>query len=60
MVTNATLSRQEFNEELEECLTILENLTIKENIQSEKYTYYKCLYITPGLERRIVTVAVYD
>jgi hypothetical protein len=59
MTANTVLSQEQFNNELENSLTVIENLTEKENIQSEKYTYYKCEYITPGLYRRIIIVAVY-
>ncbi len=59
MTANAVLSQEQFNSELEDCLTVLENLTEKENIQSESYTYYKCEYITPALYKRVVIVAVY-
>ncbi len=60
MKVDAVLSQELFNSELEDCLTVLENLTEKEKIQSESYTYYKCEYITPALYRRVVIVAVYN
>jgi len=60
MTANAVISRESFNKELVTCLTILENLTEKENLNSEKYTYYKCEYISAALYKTNIIVAVYE
>lgn len=60
MTANAVISREQFNNDLGNCLTILSNLTEQENINSETYTYYKCEYITPTLVKKTVIVAVYE
>jgi len=60
MTANAVVSRETFNKDLNICLTILSNLTEKENIKSENYTYYKCEYISAALYKKTVIVAVYE
>ena len=46
MTANSVVSREMFNNDLNNCSTILSNLTESENIKSETYTYYKCEYIS--------------
>mgnify|MGYP003620160639 FL=1 len=60
MTANAVVSRETFNNDLDNCLTILSNLTEAENIKSETYTYYKCEYISPALYKKTIIVAVYE
>lgn len=60
MTANAIVSREKFNNDLENGLTILKNLTEEEKIKSETYTYYKCEYITPTLNNKVIIVAVFD
>jgi hypothetical protein len=60
MVANTIVSRKQFNIDLENCLTILSNLTETENIVNETYTYYKCEYISPSLYKKTLIVAVFE
>lgn len=60
MTVNSVVSRETFNNDLNNCLTILSNLTESENIKSETYTYYKCEYISPALYKKNIIVAVYE
>jgi hypothetical protein len=60
MTANSVVSRKTFNNDLNNCLTILSNLTEAENIKSETYTYYKCEYISTALYKKIIIVAVYE
>ena len=60
MTANSVVSRETFNNDLNNCLTILSNLTEAENIKSETYTYYKFEYISPALYKKIIIVAVYE
>jgi hypothetical protein len=60
MTVNAVISREKFNSELNNCLTIISNLTETENIKSEEYTYYKCEYISPALYKKTIIVGVYN
>ncbi len=60
MTANSVVSRETFNKDLNNCLTILSNLTETENIKSETYTYYKCEYISTALYKTNIIVAVYE
>jgi hypothetical protein len=59
MIVNSVISRENFNAELNNCLTIISNLTETENIKSDEYTYYKCEYISEDLYKKTIIVAVY-
>jgi hypothetical protein len=60
MTVNAVLSRTKYNQDLKDCLTELENLTVTQNIKSDTYNYYRCEYITAQLRLVQVVVAVYE
>ena len=60
MTANSVVSRETFNNDLNNCLTTLSNLTEAQTIKSETYTYYKCEYISPALYKKIIIVAVYE
>ncbi len=60
MTANAIISRETFNQDLNNCLTVLNNLTEVEKIKSDTYTYYKCEYINAALYKSTIIVAVYE
>lgn len=61
MTANSVVSRSQYNERVESGdFTELENLTKRDNIKSESYTYYRCEYISPALRISQIIVAVWE
>ena len=61
MTVNSIVSRSQYEERLADTsFTELENLTKRDNLKSEKYTYYLVKYISPGLHISQIIVAVWE
>lgn len=62
MTANTVISRTEYQKRISNNnLTELENLTKTNNIQSEKYTYYRCECVSKlSLRTSQIIVAVWD
>lgn len=49
------VSRETFNNDVNNCLTIIQTLT-----KDDKYQYYKVEYISIALYKKIIVIGVYD
>ena len=61
MTANSVVSRSQYEKRISDGdFTELENLTKRDNIKSEQYTYYRCEYISPALRISRIIVAVWE
>jgi len=61
MTANSVVSRSQYEARLADTsFTELENLTKRDNLKSQQYTYYRCEYISPALRISQIIVAVWE